>query len=141
MEAGFVCPSLRYALRNPMKIAEYAQDVVQVGHNNLLDYGILRSPIEKANTNLVEGQLVKIDKSHLSCEDTLEATLSEIPYGKYALIFVDDRDMLERSKENLKNAFSSREDPLIFYGIEEKIGLKMCWGENVLEQSDNIYIS
>ena len=87
-DAGFTCPSLLYALRNPMKIGEYAQDVVQVGHNNLLDYGILRSPIETVNTNLVEGQLIKIDKSHLSCEDALEATLAEIPYGKYALIFV-----------------------------------------------------
>ena len=135
-EAGFVCPSLRYALRNPMKIAKYAQDVVQVGHENLLDYGILRSPIEKANTNLVEGQLIKIDKNHHSCEDALEAALLEIPYGKYALIFVDDRDILEASQDNLKRAFSSRQEPLIFEGIEEKLELRKWLSEPSKRECD-----
>ena len=97
---------------------------MQVGHTNLLDYGILRSPIEKANTNLIEGQLIKIDKSNLSCEEVLEAALSEIPYGTYALIFVDDRHMLTKSTENLKKAFFARNVPLIFTGIEETTGLK-----------------
>ena len=123
-----------------MKIAKYAQDVVQVGHENLLDYGILRSPIEKANTNLVEGQLIKIDKNHHSCEDALEAALLEIPYGKYALIFVDDRDMLEASKDNLKRAFSSRQEPLIFEGIEEKLELRKWLSEPSKRECDECIV-
>ena len=68
--------------------------------------------------------MIKIDKSDQSCEDALKSTLSEIPYGTYALIFVDDRHMQTKSKENLIKVFSSRREPLIYSGIEETTELE-----------------
>ena len=41
-EAGFVCPKLNFALRNPMKIADHAQKLIQEGAKNNLE-GVLRS--------------------------------------------------------------------------------------------------
>ena len=68
--------------------------------------------------------MIKIDKSDQSCEDALQSTLSEIPYGTYALIFVDDRHIQTKSKENLINAFCSRKEPLIYSGTEETTKLE-----------------
>ena len=68
--------------------------------------------------------MIKIDKSDQSCEDALKSTLSEIPYGTYALIFVDDRHMQTKSKKNLIKVFSSRKKPLIYSGIEETTELE-----------------
>ena len=36
-EAGFKCPKLSFALRNPVRIAEYAQKVVAEGPKNSLE--------------------------------------------------------------------------------------------------------
>ena len=68
--------------------------------------------------------MIKIDKSDQSCEYALKSTLSEIPYGTYALIFVDDRHMQTKSKKNLIKVFSSRKKPLIYSGIEETTELE-----------------
>ena len=121
---GFTCPKLTIPLRNPLKIAEYAYDVIKDGANNLLDYGILRSPIEisRATTNLVEGEFIKIRPVEATCTDALVTALQKIPHEKKALIFLDTEEDLE----TIKKAFSStnRETPKIFTGTEETSHLK-----------------
>ena len=65
-EAGFHCPKLELALRNPLKIAKFAHAVIQDGAKNLLDYGVLRSSIDTSNSlNIAEGQLIKVEKNNL----------------------------------------------------------------------------
>jgi hypothetical protein len=121
---GFTCPKLTIPLRNPLKIAEYAYDVIKDGANNLLDYGILRSPIEisRATTNLVEGEFIKIRPVEATCTDALVTALQKIPHEKKALIFLET----EEDPETIKEAFSStnRETPKIFTGTEETSHLK-----------------
>ena len=121
---GFTCPKLTIPLRNPLKIAEYAYDVIKDGANNLLDYGILRSPIEisRATTNLVEGEFIKISTVEAACTDALVTALQKIPLEKKALVFLD----MEEDLEIIKEAFSStnRETPKIFTGTEETSHLK-----------------
>ena len=65
-EAGFVAPKLRYALRNPLLIGDFAQQVAKVSAQNLLD-GVLRRPIRvsTAELNIVDGSLLQIDKGHV----------------------------------------------------------------------------
>jgi hypothetical protein len=121
---GFICPKLTIPLRNPLKIAEYAYDVIKDGANNLLDYGILRSPIEisRATTNLVEGEFIKISTVEAECTDALVTALQKIPLEKKALIFLET----EEDPETIKKAFSStnRKTPKIFTGTEETSHLK-----------------
>ena len=112
-------------MRNPIKIAEFAQCVIQDGAKNLLDYGVLRSPIEiSTSTNLVDGQLIIVDGTNLFVEDALETALEKIPHGNYALAFVDDREMTGNIPEAIKKGFSKRNDPGLFTGLEETGELK-----------------
>ena len=76
-EAGFHCPRLRIPLRNPLKIAEFTQEVVKDGAKNLLDYGVLRSPIDtsRGSVNIVEGQLIKVQNANLSFVEAFQASL------------------------------------------------------------------
>ena len=120
---GFTCPKLTIPLRNPLKIAAYAYDVIRDGANNLLDNG-LKSPIEisRTTTNLVDGEIIKIITVQADCRDALVACLQKIPLEKKALIFLDT----EEYSEIIKEAFSSanRETPKIFTGSEETSHLK-----------------
>ena len=121
---GFTCPKLTIPLRNPLKIAEYAYDVIKDGANNLLDYGILRSPIEisRATTNLVEGEFIKITTVEAACTNALVTALQKIPFEKKALVFLDT----EEDPTTIKKAFSTtnRKTPKIFTGTEETSHLK-----------------
>ena len=102
---------MSFALRNPLKIAECAQQVVQDGAINLaVDSGVLRRPIEiqRDTTNIVDGQLIKVDNPNLSFEEALEATFLKIPHGQHALIFVDDTCITENAREAIENFFAHR---------------------------------
>ena len=77
-EAGFYCPKLELALRNPLKIAKFAHAVIQDGAKNLLDYGVLRSSIDTSNSlNIVEGQLIKVEKNNFHSERLLKRALTK----------------------------------------------------------------
>ena len=73
---------MKLALRNPLKIAELAHDVIQDGVVNLLDYGVLRSPIDTSRSlvNIVEGQFIEIEENNLSFGDALKESLGKIPH-------------------------------------------------------------
>ena len=123
-EAGFVCPRLNFALRNPVKIADYAQKVVQDGGKNFLD-AVLRSPIEisKEATNMPEGQLVDTKMVHATSLDALQASAEKIPHGKYALFFID-KTISQYEIENIIKEICNRPLPMIFTGKEGTTTLK-----------------
>ena len=123
-EAGFVCPRLNFALRNPVKIAEYAQKVVQDGGKNFLD-AVLRSPIEisKEATNMPEGQLVDTKIVHATSLNALQASAEKIPTGKHALFFID-KTISQCEIENIIKEMCNRPLPLIFTGKEGTTTLK-----------------
>ena len=130
--AGFVCPKLKFALRNPVRIAEYAHFVVKDGAKNLLD-GVLRSPIEMPRSeinksgsasNMVDGQLIQIEGEFVCCVDALSAVITKIPSQKSALFFIDNREMSEDPFETIDKAFSKRPVPRIFTGSEKTFHLK-----------------
>ena len=123
-EAGFVCPTLNFALRNPVKIADYAQKVVQDGGKNFLD-AVLRSPIEisKEATNMPEGQLVDTKMVHATSLDALQASAEKIPIGKYALFFID-KTISQYEIENIIKEICNRPLPMIFTGKEGTTTLK-----------------
>ena len=125
-EAGFHCPKFQLALRNPLKIAEFAHKVIQDGAKNLLEYGVLKSPIDTSRSllNMVEGQLINIKKTNLQFEEAIKESLEKIPHGRYALIFVDDRDVPGSVFDQIKDLFCSRKEPQIFTGIESTSNLK-----------------
>ena len=129
-EAGFICPKLNYALRNPMKIADHAQTLIQDGARNFLD-SVLRCPIKTSLVpeNIVEGQLVRSDEIHSCSKDALCSSQQKIPFGKHALFFIDDTTI---SDECIKAAFSGRSIPIIFMGKEDTNELKnwLCDPEN-----------
>ena len=114
-DAGFHCPKLELALRNPLKISKFASKVIQDGGKNLLDYGVLRSPIDTSSSlNIVDGQLIKFEKDNFPFQEAVKETLKKIPYGRYALIFIDDRDLSENVLDEIKDLFHSRPEPQIF---------------------------
>ena len=131
-EDGFVIPKLRFALRNPLLIGELAQNVAQAATQNSLKE-VLRSPIEvsKAEVNLVDGTLVQIDKGHVYCCYTaLKFALQEIPSGKYAMVFIDDSQIIQTEGSfsvivNVIYKQLDREVPLI---------LKKDYDTNVLQK-------
>ena len=123
-EAGFICPRLKFALRNPVKIADYAQRVVQDGGKNFLD-AVLRSPIEitREATDMVEGQLFEMKKIHATSLDALQACAEKIPFGKYALFFID-KTISQYEIENIIKEICNRPLPMIFTGKEGTTTLK-----------------
>ena len=72
-------------------------------------------------SNIVDGQLVRIENIHDSYQNALALTINEIPFGKCGLFFIDTREIRE-SKENVietvESTFSSRQVPSIFTGTE-----------------------
>ena len=117
-EAGFLCPKLNFALRNPVTIAEYAQRVVQEGHKHSLDR-VLRSQINilKNATNMAQGQLNEMEIIHQTPKEALRAAIENIPHGKYALFFIDNYE--ELGTESILDTFSDRPTPVIFIGQEQ----------------------
>ena len=119
-EAGFECPRLSYALRNPLQIAKYAQDLVQNRAENLL-HGVLKSPIEvsRTTTNIPDGQVIKHKNKNLPCLDALTKALKEIPSQTFALVFIDDSNMPNpKIDDTIEKAFLSREKPQILKGSD-----------------------
>ena len=80
-EAGFACPKLNYALRNPVKIADYAQKVIQDGAKNSLD-GILRSPIKTSmqGTNMADGMLIRVKCQHDTPQEALRESIKNLKF-------------------------------------------------------------
>ena len=124
-EAGFKCPKLSFALRNPVTIAEYAQRVVAEGPKNSLDR-VLRSQINilKNATNMAQGQLNDIDIVYQTPKEALRAAIDKIPHGKYALFFIDKYE--ELGTESILDTFSDRPTPVIFTG-QEQAGHFQSW--------------
>jgi hypothetical protein len=131
-ENGFVCPQLNFALRNPQVIADRAQKVIQDGARNFLD-AVLRSPIKTSITaeNMVAGQLIEIKRVHTSPKDALCASQLEVPFGKHALFFIDNKTILENGDETIKEAFKNGPMPILFTGKEDTSELKdwLCYPE------------
>ena len=102
-------------MRNPVKIAEYTQRVVQDGPKNSLDR-VLRSQINilKNATNMAQGQINEIEIIHQTPQEALRAAIEKIPYGKYALFFIDN--YIELGTESILDALSDRPTPIIFTG-------------------------
>ena len=114
-EAGFLCPKLNFALRNPVKIAEHAQRVVQEGPKNFLDRVLRRQISILGNaTNMAQGQLNEIGIIHQTPKHALKAATEKIPHGKYALFFIDN--YIELGTESILDALSDRPTPIIFTG-------------------------
>ena len=124
-EAGFECITFKFALRNPLLIAKYAQDVAQDGARNLLS-GVLRSPIDVSrSTNIPDGQVITIDKSSQPLLVALNATVENIPWLKFALIFIDDNEMKKDIVfDAIKNSFVTRDVYCIFNGTDDTLPLK-----------------
>ena len=112
-------------MRNPVKIAEYAQKVVQEGPKNSLDR-VLRSQINilKNATNMAQGQLNEIDFIYQTPEEALRAAIEKIPHGKYALFFIDNYE--ELGIQGILDALSDRPTPVIFTG-QEQAGQLQDW--------------
>ena len=116
-----------------MKIADHAQKLIQEGAKNNLE-GVLRCPIKMStiSKNMVEGQLIHSKLIHLCSKDALRASQQKIPFGKYALYFIDDTHIACDGGERIKEAFSQQPMPLIFTGREDTNELKnwLCNPEN-----------
>ena len=55
--------------------------------------------------------------NNLQFEQAVKKSLEKIPYGKYALIFVDDRDVPGHVCDQIKDLFHSRKEPLHCLGL------------------------
>ena len=110
-----------------MKIAEHAQNVIQEGAKNLLVGGLRKKISLDSPINIVDGQLVQIEKIHNSYQEALSSAMLKIPYGKLGLFFVDNREIRSGSEtiiETIKSTFSERGDAHIFTGSESTPLLK-----------------
>mgnify|MGYP001183252128 FL=1 len=123
-QAGFVCPKLSFALRNPQKVAAYAQEIVQDRAENLL-FSVLKSPIEvdRVEINILDGQVIKINNSQLSFLCAFKAAIERIPDLTFAMFFIDNSSM-PNLDGTIEEAFSSRIKPCIFKGTKDTHMLK-----------------
>ena len=121
-QAGFVCPKLSFALRNPQKVAAYAQEIVQERAQNLL-FSVLKSPIEvdRLEINIPDGQVIKINNFSFLC--AFKAAIEQIPDLTFALLFIDNSS-IANIYGKIKEAFSSRQEPFIFKGAKDTLLLK-----------------
>ena len=123
-DAGFQCPKLRYPLRNPLKISEYAQQVMMNAPKNGFD-GLLQNEIDVSqdlHNNITEGQLIIIKDIYESCIDATVAGLAKIPAEKFALAFINITGIRHSISLNIKTAFYLRNDPIIYKGpVDEDI--------------------
>ena len=116
-EAGFVCPKLSFALRNPLQVSSYAQEIVQNRAKNLL-FSVLTSPIEvdRLETNIPDGQVIMINNSQLSFLCAFNAAIEKIPALTFALFFIDNSSILNLD-DSIEEAFLSRQEPYVFKSI------------------------
>ena len=123
-QAGFVSPKLSFALRNPQKVATYAQEIVQERAENLL-FSVLKSPIEvdRLEINIPDGQVIKINNSQLSFLCAFKAALERIPDLTFAMFFIDNSSM-SNLDGTIEEVFSSRIKPCIFKGTKDTHMLK-----------------
>ena len=107
--SGFLCPTLSYALRNPMAITQKAHEISQNGAKNRLD-GILQNPIHlSSNLNINPGLLIKLDIIHSTYQEALQAGFSQIPSQKFAIAFIDDRQVYGgANKKDVQDGLLSR---------------------------------
>ena len=87
--AGFWSPEMSYPLRNPLQIARYSHRVSQDAPKNLLDICLQNDIKSSPDTTIIEGRLIKIDKTYSSYCDAIKAALEQIPSQNYAMIFID----------------------------------------------------
>ena len=88
------------------------------------------------SVNIVDGQLVNVSKPNLLFMEALNYSLDKVPYGKYALVFVDDRDVTGSVLHELYNSFHQRKKPQIFTGTEETANLKKWLREPKEREND-----
>ena len=121
-----------------LKIAEFAHEVIQDRAENLLDYGVLKSPIDTSRSlvSIVDGQLIKLNKKNRPIIEAVKESLKMIPHGKYALIFIDDKDVFESFSDEIKDIFHPRKEPQIFTGAESTSNLKTWLCEPQKRQFD-----
>ena len=121
-EAGFQCPKLKYPLRNPLKIANYAQKVIQDRLKNGLD-GLLHSEIDTSqDVNVTEGQLIIVNEVFDSWIDAIITGLTHIPPQKQAMVFFNNTGIRDPLLIDIKEAFKSRKEPIVFNGpIDEAV--------------------
>ena len=109
---GFVCPEMKYPLRNPIYVAKTAYKVSQDGVKNQLD-GILQNKVDFDDTNIVQGQVIAIENVHSSYLSALQATIEKIPPPMFALIYIDDRQITNLVPEQIQTAFVKRTQPIL----------------------------
>ena len=80
-----------------MKIAEHAQNVIQDGAKNYLDGGLRKKITLSSPLNIVDGQLIQLERIHTSFEEALMSSMKFIPHGKCGLFFIDDREITRHS--------------------------------------------
>ena len=117
-----MCPKLNFALRNPLEVAAYAQEIVQDRAENLL-FSVLKSSIEvdRLEINIPDGQVIKINNFSFLC--ALKAAIEQIPDLTFALLFIDNSS-IPNLYGKIKEAFSSRQEPCIFKGAKDTLILK-----------------
>ena len=123
-KAGFVCPKLSYALRNPQNVAAYAQEIVQKRAENLL-FNVLKNPIEidRLEINIPDGHVIKINNSQLSFLHACKAAIERIPDLTFAMFFIDNSSR-PNLDSTIEEAFASRTKPCIFKGTKDTHMLK-----------------
>ena len=123
--SGFFCPTLNFVLRNPMKVAEEALKISQDGHKNSLER-ILQNPIDvtRSDRSLILGKVIKISEIQASIQEAVMAAMGTVPVNKFALIFIDTRQVLITDADltqKIRELFGSRSVPIIFDGSSG------CW--------------
>jgi hypothetical protein len=74
------------------------------------------------DNNITEGQLIIIDDIFESVNDAIAAGIARIPKENFALVFVNVTGLKQSMSLDMKKAFSSRNDPIIFTElIDEKV--------------------
>ena len=119
-KAGFSCPEMKYPLRNPLQIAQYAHGVSQVAHKNGFDICLQNDITITPNINIIDGKLLRIDGVHSTYLNALEVVLTKIPPKNFALIIVDEETKITETKvKDIKSTFSTRSRPEPFVITDE----------------------
>ena len=96
----------------------------KIEQKNLL-FSVLTSPIEvnRLETNIPDGQVIKINNSQLSFLCAFKAAIERIPDLTFAIFFIDNSSM-PNLDGTIEEAFSSRMKPCIFKGTTDTHMLK-----------------
>ena len=117
-KSGFVCPEMKYPLRNPIDVAKKAYKVSQDGVKNLRELG-LQNEVHLPDTNLVQGQVIEIEDVHPSYLDAVQAATEKIPKPMSALIFIDVSQIADFDPEKIHTAFVERKQPILIRRSQE----------------------